>query len=62
MVQAPKKEIKDRGVMGRGHAGADSPGGATMATTSKFQPPGIGEQAEQKVPKKLLSPFGLRNY
>lgn len=31
--------------------------GATMATTTKFQPPGMGGQVEQKVPKELLSRF-----
>lgn len=40
---------------GKGDAGADRPGGATMATTSKFQPPGMGRHVEQRVPK-LLSP------
>lgn len=42
--------------MGRWDAGADHPGGAAMATTSKFQPPGIGGQLELS-PKEFLSPI-----
>lgn len=52
-----ERKIKDKGGDGEGDAGADHLGGATMATTRKFQPPGMGGQVEQTVPKELLNPF-----
>ena len=51
-----KGKSRTKGVMGRWDAGADHPGGAAMATTSKLQPPGIGGQLELS-PKEFLSPI-----
>lgn len=57
MGQDLERKIKDKGGDGERDAGADHPGGATMATTRKFQPPGMRGQVEQTVPKELLNPF-----
>lgn len=61
MAKTLKRKSRTKGVTERGDTGADHPGGATMATASKFQSPGDRTRRTEDPQRGSTGPLGLRN-